>query len=65
MVCGYCVVSSGLAFLSVAAVLWFAARERRELLRMLGTGVPDAPKIIRARPTAQKRAINAWRDKDR
>lgn len=59
--CIACMISSAISALVVVAVLVFSAREKREMLRMIGTGTPDAVVIPKAGKTAQARVAEAWR----
>ena len=59
--CIACMISSAISAVVVIAVLVFSAREKREMLRMLGTGTPDAVAIPKAGKTAQARVAEAWR----
>lgn len=59
--CIACMISSAISAVVVIAVLVFSAREKREMLRMIGTGTPDAVVIPKAGKTAQARVAEAWR----
>lgn len=61
--CIACMISSAISAVVVIAVLVFSAREKRDLLRMIGCGSPDAPVTVKAGKTAQARALDAWRNK--
>ena len=61
--CIACMISSAISAVVVIAVLVFSAREKRDLLRMIGTGTPDAVVIPKAGKTAQARVAEAWREK--
>ena len=61
--CGNCLVSSIMGLMSVIAVIGISAHERKTMLRMLGTGTPDAHKAPKARKTAQSKAIEDWRNR--
>ena len=59
--CIACMISSAISAVVVIAVLVFSAREKREMLRMIGTCTPDAVVIPKAGKTAQARVADAWR----
>lgn len=61
--CIACMISSAISAGVAITVLVLSAREKREMLRMIGTGTPDAVVIPKGGKTAQARVADAWRER--